>query len=121
MNKKALYFVLALLLLILSFFAGRYSVISTIPNTPVNDTIAPKIEKIIIKNDSLLRINDSINLKVIEIEKTYETTVDDIIRNNTTADYDFFSTYINRYCGYNNFDTTQNGKFNIRRASDVEE
>lgn len=70
----------------------------------IKDTIPTIIEKIIIKNDSILRVNDSINFKVIEIERTYEKTVDDIIRNNPDDDYNFFSAYIERYCSSNNSD-----------------
>lgn len=83
-------------------------------NVSVNDTIKVVVEEIINKNDSILKINDSINIKVIEIEKTYEKTVDDIIRNNPYDDYNFFSTYIERYCGRNNSDTTQDCESYIR-------
>lgn len=106
MKQKIFLTLLVIILVISSFFAGRYSVK---PQTiTVTDTIAPKIEKYYITNDSLLRINDSINLKVATIEKVYETTVDDIIRNNPRDDYSFFTGYIERYCSYNNSDTAQN-------------
>lgn len=119
MTKKIIYFILILALMIISFFVGRYSKKIEHPYTPVNDTIATKIEKIIVRNDSLLRINDSINFKVIEIEKTYEKTVDDIIRNNPIDDYNFFSAYTERYSGINNYDSAKISEFNIRGASDV--
>ena len=123
MNKaKIFYLVLIVIFLVLiSFFSGRYYENTLNKTVIINDTISQEIEKIEVRNDSLLRINDSINFKVIEIEKTYEKTIDDIIRNNPYDDYNFFSTYIERYCGYNNFDTTKNSKFNICGTSDVEE
>jgi hypothetical protein len=83
-------------------------------DSELNDTITTQIEKYIIHNDSILRINDSINFKVKEITKTYEKTVDDIIRNNPHDDYNFFSTYIERYCGNDYSDTAQNSESNIR-------
>lgn len=112
MKKKLFISGLIALLLITAFCIGRCS--RSVKESNVNDTIAPKIEQIVIKNDSLLRVNDSINFKVIEIEKTYEKTIDDIIRNNPDDDYDFFSTYIERYCGQHNTDTTKNSKSDIR-------
>lgn len=112
MKKKLIISGLIALLLIISFCIGRCS--RSVKETGIKDTIAPKIEKLIIRNDSILRVNDSINFKVIEIEKTYEKTIDDIIRNNPNDDYNFFSTYIERYCGQHNTDTTQNSEFNIR-------
>ena len=123
MNKtKIFYLVLIVIFLVLiSFFSGRYYENTLNKTVIINDTISQEIERIEVRNDSLLRINDSINFKVIEIEKTYEKTIDDIIRNNPYDDYNFFSTYIERYCGYNNFDTTKNSKFNIFGTSDVEE
>ena len=123
MNKaKIFYLVLIVIFLVLiSFFSGRYYENTLNKTVIINDTISQEIERIEVRNDSLLRINDSINFKVIEIEKTYEKTIDDIIRNNPYDDYNFFSTYIERYCGYNNFDTTKNSKFNIYGTSDVEE
>ena len=106
MKQKIFLTLLVIILVISSFFAGRYSVK---PQTiTVTDTITPKIEKYYITNDSLSRINDSINFKVAKIEKVYETTVDDIIRNNPRDDYNFFTSYIERYCSHNNSDTTQN-------------
>lgn len=113
MNKNIITFVLIVILLIGSFFGGRYYEQQSY-QTEVKDTIQTAIEKIVIKNDSILKVNDSINIKVIEIEKTYEKTIDDIIRNNPDDDYNFFSAYIERYCGYYNSDTTKNSKFNIR-------
>ena len=123
MNKaKIFYLVLIVIFLVLiSFFSGRYYENTLNKTVIINDTISQEIERIEVRNDSLLRINDSINFKVIEIEKTYEKTIDDIIRNNPYDDYNFFSTYIERYCGYNNFDTIKNSKFNICGTSDVEE
>lgn len=113
MNKNIITFVLIVILLIGSFFGGRYYKQQSY-QTEVKNTIQTAIEKIGIKNDSILKVNDSINIKVIEIEKTYEKTIDDIIRNNPDDDYNFFSTYIERYCGRNNSDSTQNSEFNIR-------
>lgn len=113
MNKNIITFVLIVILLIGSFFGGRYYEQQSY-QIEVKDTIQTAIEKIVIKNDSILKVNDSINIKVIEIEKTYEKTIDDIIRNNPDDDYNFFSTYIERYCGRNNSDSTQNSEFNIR-------
>lgn len=123
MNKaKIFYLVLIVIFLVLiSFFSGRYYERTLNKTVIINDTISQEIERIEVRNDSLLRINDSINFKVIEIEKTYEKTIDDIIRNNPYDDYNFFSTYIERYCGYNNFDTTKNSKSNICGTSNVEE
>lgn len=111
--KKVFIYGLLILLLVGSFVSGMFfqkkqGVVE------VHDTIAPRIEQYIIHNDSLLRINDSINFKVKEVEQIYEKTVDDIIRNNPRDDYNFFSTYIERYCGQHNSDTTQNSKSNIR-------
>ena len=113
MNNNIITFVLIVILLLGSFFGGRYYEQQSY-QTEVKDTIQTAIEKIVIKNDSILKVNDSINIKVIEIEKTYEKTIDDIIRNNPDDDYNFFSTYIERYCGRNNSDSTQNSEFNIR-------
>ena len=113
MNKNIITFVLIVILLIGSFFGGRYYEQQSY-QTEVKDTIQTAIEKIVIKNDSILKVNDSINIKVIEIEKTYEKTIDDIIRNNPDDDYNFFSTYTERYCGRNNSDSAQNSEFNIR-------
>lgn len=101
------------ILLVGSFLAGRH-VERVSRKVDIKDTIETVVEKIVFKNDSILKVNDSINLKVIEIERTYEKTVDDIIRNNPTNDYNFFSTYIERYCGRNNTDTIENSEFNIR-------
>jgi Asp/Glu/hydantoin racemase len=106
MKQKVLLTILVIMLVVASFFAGRFSV--TRSTGEFVDTIAPKIEKYFISNDSLLRINDSINIKVVEVEKTYETTIDDIIRNNPRDDYDFFSTYVERYRGDYNTDTIKN-------------
>lgn len=111
--KKYFIYVLIILLLIGSFVSGMYFQKSRTKAEQV-DSITPVVEQYIIHNDSVLRINDSINFKVKEIEKTYEKTIDDIIRNNPTDDYTFFSTYIERYCGHNNSDTAQNSKSDIR-------
>lgn len=113
MNKNIITFGLMVILLIGSFFGGRYYEHQSY-QTEVKDTIQTVIDKIVIKNDSILKVNDSINIKVIEIEKTYEKTIDDIIRNNPDDDYNFFSTYTERYCGRNNSDSAQNSEFNIR-------
>ena len=113
MNKNIVTIGLIILLLVGSFFGGRYYERQSY-QTEVKDTIQTVIDKIVIKNDSILKVNDSINIKVIEIEKTYEKTIDDIIRNNPDDDYNFFSTYIERYCGRNNSDTAQNCESNIR-------
>lgn len=110
--KNSLISLTVLILIVGSFFIGRYYKSSA--TADVKDTIAPKVKQIVIKNDSLLRINDSIDLKVITIEKTYEKTIDDIVRNNPSNDYSFFSTYIERYRGQYNSDTAQNSKLNIR-------
>lgn len=92
-------------LIIIAFLCGRgFQRKSAV----INDTISPKIQQILIKNDSIIKINDSIDLKVIEIEKIYEKTVDDIIRNNPTDDYTFFSNYIERYSCSNNSDSIKN-------------
>ena len=115
--SKIKYFYLVLIvifLVLISFFSGRYYESTLNKTVVIHDTIPQEIEKKEVRNDSLLRINDSINLKVIEIEKTYEKTIDDIIRNNPDDDYNFFSAYIERYCGYYNSDTTKNSKINIR-------
>ena len=115
--SKIKYFYLVLIvifLVLISFFSGRYYESTLNKTVVIHDTIPQEIEKIEVRNDSLLRINDSINLKVIEIEKTYEKTIDDIIRNNPDDDYNFFSTYTERYCGRNNSDSAQNSEFNIR-------
>ncbi len=108
--KNILIVGLGVLLLIGMFFIGRST--KTLPKS--NDTIAYKIEQVIINNDSLIRVNDSITFKVKEIEKVHEKTVDDIIRNNPITDYQFFSAYIERYCGNYNSDTTQESESNIR-------
>lgn len=113
MNKNIVTIGLMILLLIGSFFGGRYYECCSY-QTDIKDTIQTVVEKIVVKNDSIFKVNDSINIKVIEIEKTYEKTIDDIIRNNPDDDYNFFSTYIERYCGRNNSDTTQNCESNIR-------
>ena len=113
MSKNIVIIGLIILLLIGSFFGGRYYERRSC-QTNVKDTIQTVIDKIVVKNDSILKVNDSINIKVIEIEKTYEKTIDDIIRNNPDDDYNFFSTYTERYCGRNNSDSTQNSEFNIR-------
>ena len=106
-------YILSIIVLIITFFVG-YQCGKTQQGEVQSDTIAPKIERIITTKDSILRINDSIDFKVKEIEKVHETTIDDIIRNNPTDDYNFFSTYIERYCGYNNTDTAQESESNIR-------
>ena len=113
MNKNIVTIGLIILLLIGSFFGGRYYERCSY-QTDVKDTIQTVVEKIVVKNDSIFKVNDSINIKVIEIEKTYEKTIDDIIRNNPDDDYNFFSTYTERYCGRNNSDSAQNSEFNIR-------
>ena len=113
MNKNIVTIGLIILLLIGSFFGGRYYERCSY-QTDIKDTIQTVVEKIVVKNDSIFKVNDSINIKVIEIEKTYEKTIDDIIRNNPDDDYNFFSTYIERYCGRNNADSAQNSEFNIR-------
>lgn len=113
MNKNIVTIGLIILLLIGSFFGGRYYERCSC-QTDIKDTIQTVVEKIVVKNDSIFKVNDSINIKVIEIEKTYEKTIDDIIRNNPDDDYNFFSTYIERYCGRNNSDTAQNCESNIR-------
>lgn len=113
MNKNIVTIGLIILLLIGSFFGGRYYERCSY-QTDIKDTIQTVVEKIVVKNDSIFKVNDSINIKVIEIEKTYEKTIDDIIRNNPNDDYNFFSTYIERYCGRNNSDTAQNCESNIR-------
>lgn len=106
-------FILAgLVLVIVSFYVGKCS--HKTEESDFKDTIAPKIERIYIKNDSLLRINDSIDLRIIEIEKTYEKTVNNILRNNPSDDYNFFSTYIERYRGQYNTDSTQDCESDIR-------
>ncbi len=106
-------YILSIIVLIITFFVG-YQCGKPRQGEVQSDTIAPKIERIITTKDSILRINDSIDFKVKEIEKVHETTIDDIIRNNPTDDYNFFSTYIERYCGYNNTDTAQESESNIR-------
>lgn len=116
---------LIILLLIGAFFGGRSYEKRNSQIVIVRDTITVTIEKIMAKNDSLMKVNDSINFKVIEIEKVYETTVDDIIRNNPYDDYSFFSTYIERYnteryCGRNYPDTAQNCEYDIRGARKVD-
>ncbi len=111
--KKVFIYGLLILFLVGSFVSGMFFQRKQ-NSVETRDTIAPKIEQYIIHNDSILRINDSINIKVKEVEHTYEKTVDDIIRNNPRDDYEFFSTYIERYCGQHNTDTTQNSKSNIR-------
>ena len=113
MNKNIVTIGLIILLLIGSFFGGRYYERCSY-QTDIKDTIQTVVEKIVVKNDSIFKVNDSINIKVIEIEKTYEKTIDDIIRNNPDDDYNFFSTYTERYCGRNNSDSAQNSEFNIR-------
>jgi hypothetical protein len=106
-------YIISIIVLIITFFVG-YQCGKTQQGEVQPDTIAPKIERIVTTKDSILRINDSIDFKVKEIEKVHETTIDDIIRNNPADDYNFFSTYIERYCGYNNTDTTQESESNIR-------
>ena len=113
MNKNIVTIGLIILLLIGSFFGGRYYERCSY-QTDIKDTIQTVVEKIVVKNDSIFKVNDSINIKVIEIEKTYEKTIDEIIRNNPDDDYNFFSTYIETYCGRNNSDSAQNSEFNIR-------
>lgn len=113
MKEYIITFILVILSLIIGFFSGRYFERKAVNKIPIIED-PPEIEYIRIQNDSILRINDSINFKVIEIEKTYEKTVDDIIRNNPDDDYDFFSTYIARYCGRYNSGTAENSESDIR-------
>ena len=110
-SSKIILVILFLFLIITSFFTGKY-----FSNTSkeFKDTLDAPIQDLKAKNDSILRINDSITVKVHEIEKVYEKTVDDIIRNNPHDDYNFFSTYIERYSSRYNSDTTKNSESNIR-------
>lgn len=64
-----------------------------------------EIEKIVTKNDSIYKVNDSINYKIITVEKVYETTVNRIINNTVDSNYSFFANYIERYCNYYNSDS----------------
>lgn len=48
--------------------------------------------------DSIYIVNDSIETKIIYVEKEYEKKVDTIINNSDSANYVFFSNYISNYC-----------------------
>lgn len=112
MKEYTITFILVILSLVIGFFVSHYFERAIHKKQMVDE--APVIEQIRVRNDSILRINDSINFKVINIEKTYEKTIDDIIRNNPNNDYDFFSTYIERYCGRYNSGAIENSESNIR-------
>lgn len=96
------------------FFAGWKGCSIYNSKDIVHDTIYSQIEKIYIQNDSLLRINDSINIKVIEVEKTYEKTIDAIKHNNLDDDYLYFTNYVARYCSSYQSDSVENNEFDIR-------
>lgn len=80
----------------IGFWQGAYE--KTIP-----DSTDYVIHEILIKNDSLSQANDSITNRIKEIEKTYETTVTDILGNDVHDDYNFFNDYLRRYNSINNF------------------
>ncbi len=83
--------------------------LNSIPNTEqIIDSIASKIDSIKVENITLVQKNDSIQVRIVEVERTYEENTNTILANSMSDDYIFFSEYIARYSDSNYTRTAKN-------------
>ena len=83
--------------------------LNSIPNTEqIIDSIASKIDSIKVENITLVQKNDSIQVRIVEVERTYEKNTNTILANSVSDDYVFFSEYVARYSDSNYTRTAKN-------------
>lgn len=72
------------------------------------DSITSKIDSIKVENITLVQKNDSIQVRIVEVERTYEENTNTILANSVSDDYIFFSEYVARYNDSNYTKTAKN-------------
>ena len=72
------------------------------------DSITSKIDSIKVENITLVQKNDSIQVRIVEVERTYEENTNTILANSVSDDYIFFSEYVARYNDSNYTETAKN-------------
>ena len=65
------------------------------------DSLSSKIDSIKVENITLIQRNDSIQVKIVEVEKAYEKNTNIILANDVSEDYVFFTNYVSRYIDSN--------------------
>ena len=72
------------------------------------DSITSKIDSIKVENITLVQKNDSIQVRIVEVERTYEENTNTVLANSVSDDYIFFSEYVARYNDSNYTKTAKN-------------
>lgn len=89
---------LILIILVFSCIWIYNRTIKSLPDTErIIDSLSNKIDSIKVENITLIQKNDSIRIKIVEVERNHEENTNTILTNNVSDDYLFFTDYIARY------------------------
>ena len=89
---------LILIILIFSCICIYNKTVKSLPDTEqIIDSLSNKIDSIKVENITLIQKNDSIRIKIVEVERNHEENTNTILTNNVSDDYLFFTDYIARY------------------------
>ena len=89
---------LILVILVFSYVWIYNRTVKSLPDTErIIDSLSNKIDSIKVENITLIQKNDSIRIKIVEVERNHEENTSTILTNTVSDDYLFFTDYIARY------------------------